>query len=164
MEDLVSWGSVFGFLCYFWVAILEDGFPGVLYGLPAYNTGYVGSIQGFPGGSNGEECTYNVGDLGSISGLGRSLGGGPGNPLYYSCLENPHGQRNMAGYSPWSCQQFNMTEQLSTAQDQFLGQEDSLEKEMAIHPSVLAWEISRTEEPGGLQFTGLQKSQTWLSN
>ena len=50
MEDLVSWGSVFGFLCYFWVAILEDGFPGVLYGLPAYNTGYVGSIQGFPGG------------------------------------------------------------------------------------------------------------------
>ena len=52
----------------------------------------------------------------------------------------------------------------STAQDQSLGQEDSLEKEMVIHSSVLAWEISRTEEPGGLQFTGLQKSQTWLSN
>ena len=116
MEDLVSWGSVFGFLCYFWVAILEDGFPGGLYSLPACNTGYIGSIQGFPDGSNGEEYTYNEGDLGSISGLGRSLGGGPGNPLHYSCLENPHGQRNMAGYSPWSCQQLDMTEQLSTAQ------------------------------------------------
>ena len=39
-----------------------------------------------------------------------------------------------------------------------------LEKEMATHSSILAWEIRWTEEPGGLQFTGLQKSQTWLSS
>ena len=85
---------VFGFRCYFWVAILEDGFPGGLYSLPVCNTGYIGSIQAFlGGGSNGKECACNVGDLGSISGLGRSLGGGHGNPLHYSCLENPHGQR-----------------------------------------------------------------------
>ena len=41
-----------------------------------------------------------------------------------------------------------------------LGLEDPLEKEMAAHSSVLVWEIPQTEEPGGLQFMGLQKSQT----
>ena len=40
------------------------------------------------------------------------------------------------------------------------GQEDSLEKEMAIHSSILAWEIPWTEGPGGLQSMGLQKSWT----
>ena len=38
-----------------------------------------------------------------------------------------------------------------------LGQEDPLEKEMATHSSILAWEIPRAEEPGGLQSMGLQK-------
>ena len=42
----------------------------------------------------------------------------------------------------------------------FLGQEDPLEEEMATHSSVLVWKIPRTEEPGGLQSLGLQKSQT----
>ena len=42
-----------------------------------------------------------MGDLGSIPGLGKSPGGGHGNPLQYSCLENPHGQKSLAGYSPW---------------------------------------------------------------
>ena len=40
-------------------------------------------------GSDGEECARSAGDLGSIPGLGRSPGGGHGNPLQYSCLENP---------------------------------------------------------------------------
>ena len=44
---------------------------------------------GFPGGLDGKESTRNVGDLGSITGLGRSPGGGHGKPLQYSCLENP---------------------------------------------------------------------------
>ena len=43
----------------------------------------------FPGGSDGKASVCNVGDLGSIPGLGRSLGEGNGNPLQYSCLENP---------------------------------------------------------------------------
>jgi len=64
----------------------------------------------FPGGSNGKESTYNAGDLGSIPGLGRSLGGWPGNPLQYSCLENPHGQRNLVGYSSWGYKESDMTE------------------------------------------------------
>ena len=45
--------------------------------------------MGFPGGSDGKDSTCNMGDLGSIVGLGRSPGGGHGNPLQYSCLENP---------------------------------------------------------------------------
>ena len=45
-------------------------------------------------------------------------------------------------------------------QGRSLGQEDALEKEMATHPSILAWEIPWTEEPAGLQSTGSQRSQT----
>ena len=45
--------------------------------------------EGFPGGSDGKESTYNAGDLGSIPGFGRSPGGGHDNPLQYSCLEDP---------------------------------------------------------------------------
>ena len=56
-------------------------------------------IVGFPGGSDGKESTCSAGNLGSIRGLGRSPGGGHGNPFQYSCLENPHGQRSLAAYS-----------------------------------------------------------------
>ena len=45
--------------------------------------------MGFPGGSEGEDSTYKVGDLGSIPGSGRPPGEGNGNPLQYCCLENP---------------------------------------------------------------------------
>ena len=58
----------------------------------------------------------NAGDMHSISGLGRSPGGGHGNPLQYSCLENPHGQRSLVGYSPCVHIESDTTEQLSTAQ------------------------------------------------
>ena len=49
-------------------------------------------------------------------------------------------------------------------QVRFLGQEDPLDKEMATHSSILAWEIPWTEEPGRLQSMGVTKSQTQLSN
>ena len=52
----------------------------------------------------------NVRDMGSIPRLGRSLGGGHGNPLQCSCLENPHGQRGLEGYSPWDHKELDMTE------------------------------------------------------
>ena len=52
----------------------------------------------------------NVRDSGSIPGLGRLPGGGHGNPLQYSCLENPHGQRSLGGYSLWGCKESDMTE------------------------------------------------------
>ena len=50
-------------------------------------------LNGFPGGSDGKESACNAGDLSSIPGLGRSPGGGNGNPLQYSCLENPKERR-----------------------------------------------------------------------
>ena len=66
-----------------------------------------------PGGSDGIESARKAGDPGSTPGLGRSPGEGNGNPLQYSCLENPHGQRSLAGYSPWRRKQSDMTEQLT---------------------------------------------------
>ena len=45
--------------------------------------------MGFPSDSDGKESTFNMGDQGFIPGLGRSPGEGNGNPLQYSCLENP---------------------------------------------------------------------------
>jgi len=44
--------------------------------------------------------TGDIRDMGLIPGSGRFPGGGHGNPLQYSCLENPHGQRSLVGYSP----------------------------------------------------------------
>ena len=69
--------------------------------------------MGFPGSSAGKESTCNSGNLGSIPGLGRSPGGEHGNPLQYSCLENPHGQRSLEGFSPWGCKESDTIEQLS---------------------------------------------------
>ena len=53
--------------------------------------------------------------MGAIPGLGRSPGGGNGNPLQYSSLENPHGQRSLVGYSPWGCKESDTIKRLSTA-------------------------------------------------
>ena len=61
-------------------------------------------------GSDGKEFTCNAGDLGSIPGLRRSPGKGNGNPLQYSCLKNTHGQRSLAGCSPWGCKESDATE------------------------------------------------------
>ena len=79
--------------------------------------------MGFPGGSDGKESTCNageMGDLASVPGLGRSPGEGNGYPPQYSCLENPHGHRSLAGYSPRGRKESDTTERLSTAQHRFL--------------------------------------------
>ena len=75
------------------------------------------SHLGFPGGSAAKESARNVGDLGSIPGLGRSPEEGKGYPPQYSGLENPHGQRSLAGHSPWHGKKSGMTERLSTANE-----------------------------------------------
>ena len=63
-----------------------------------------------------KESPYNARDLGLIPGLGRSPRGRHGNPLQYSCLENPHGQRSLAGYSLCGHKESDTTEQLSMLQ------------------------------------------------
>ena len=65
-------------------------------------------------GSVSKESTCSAGDLGLIPGSGRSPGGGHGNSLQYSCLENPNGQRTLADYSPWGHKESDTIEQLST--------------------------------------------------
>ena len=57
-------------------------------------------FKGLACGSDGKESACSAGGLDWIPGLGRSCGGGHGNMLQYSCLENPHGQRSLVGYSP----------------------------------------------------------------
>ena len=84
--------------------------------------------KGFPGGSDGNESACNAGDLGSFPGLGRSPGGGQGNPLQYSCLENPQGQRSLVGSSPWGHSESDTTEQVST--------EHIFEKFLMLHSAV----------------------------
>ena len=66
--------------------------------------------MGFPSGSDGKEFTGNAGDLGSIPRLGSSPGVQHGNPLQYSCLENPHGQRSLVGYTPRGRNELDTTE------------------------------------------------------
>ena len=68
------------------------------------------------GDSDSKESACNGGDLSSIPGLRRFFGGGHGNPLQFSCMGNPYGQRSFAGYSPQSCKESDTIEQLSTAQ------------------------------------------------
>ena len=64
--------------------------------------------------SDHKKSTCSVGDLGSIPVLGRSPAGGHSNPLQYSFLKNPHGQRSLVDYSPWYHKESDTTEQLNT--------------------------------------------------
>ena len=64
---------------------------------------------GFSGGSHGKESACSVEDLGLIPGLGRS-GEGNDYPLQHSCLQKFHGQRSLAGYSPWGHKELDPTE------------------------------------------------------
>ena len=74
-------------------------------------------FNSFPGPASGKEPTCQctrwkgcpVQSLGQEDPLQEEMA----NPLQYSCLENPHGQRSLVGYSPWDCKELDMTEQLS---------------------------------------------------
>ena len=70
---------------------------------------FVGKL---PCSSDGKESACNAEDPGSIPGSGRSAREGNGNPLQYSYRES-HGQRSLAGYSPWDHKELDMTEQLT---------------------------------------------------
>ena len=79
-------------------------------------------IMGLPRWLSDKESAASAGDTGnagSIPGLGRSHGGGNGNPLQDSCLENPQGHRSLAGYSPWSGKELDTTQRLNN--NRYLG-------------------------------------------
>ena len=98
----------------------------------------------FPGGSDGKASVYSAGDPGLIPGSGRSPGEGIGYPLQYS-------------WASLVTQLVKNPPAMGETWVQSLGREDPLEKEMATHSSILAWEIPWTEEPGGLQSMGSQR-------
>ena len=92
-------------------------------------------MSDFPGGSAGKESACNAGYPGLIPGSGRSPGEGIGYSLTFS----------------WASLVAQMVKNLPVMQDTqiwSLGQEDPLEKGMATHPSIFAWRIPWTKEPG----------------
>ena len=106
-------------------------------------------ILGFSDGSGGKESACNAGDLGSIPGLGRSPGEGNGNPLQYSCLENP-----MDREAWWATVQGVAKSRTRLSDLTFTFHFHALEKEIATHSSVLAWRIPGMGEPGELPSMG----------
>ena len=94
----------------------------------------------------------DVRDVGSIPGAGRSLGGGHSNPLQYPCLENPHGQRSLEGYSPQGHRESDTTERLILLL--------FLEEGLATHSSILAWRIPMDRGAGQATVHGVTESPT----
>ena len=77
----------------------------------SYHLSSLFEYLGFPGGSEVKASACNAGDLGSIPGSGKSPGEGNGNPLQYSCLENPmDGGAWWAYISPWGRKESDTTE------------------------------------------------------
>ena len=110
------------------------------------------------------------------------IGEGNGNPLQCSCLENPRDGGDLWASVYGVAQSQTQLKRLSSSSRAFslgspggsdgkesgcnagtqirsLGQEDPMEKEMATHPSIPAWKIPWTEEPGGLQSMGSQRAR-----
>ena len=108
--------------------------------------------------SRGSDSKESVGNVGLILGSGRSPGEGNGNPLQYSCLQNPMDRGAWwATYSPWGCKESDTTEWLTHFQETWV-------RSLARTPSsILAWRILPSEKPGGLYIVHrAAKSQTWL--
>ena len=74
-------------------------------------------IKSFPGGSDHKASVYNVGDLGSIPGSRRFSEEGNGNPLQYSCLENP---MDGGAWCPWGSKESDTTERLHSLLKSYL--------------------------------------------
>ena len=127
-----------------------------------------------PGGSEVKASASNARDPGSIPGSGRSPGEGNGNPLQYSCLENPmdgetqqvtvHGVTRVRydlatkpTRASLVAQTVNNLPAMRETRVRSPGQEEPLEGGMATHSSPLAWRTPWTEVPGGLQSMGSQR-------
>ena len=75
--------------------------------------------MGLPQWFSSKKSACSAGDAGLIPGSGRSPGEGNDNPIQYSCLENPLGQRSLAGYSPWGHKVLDTIEVTEQQQQQY---------------------------------------------
>ena len=132
----------------------------------------------FPDGSDGKQSACKAGDLGSIPGLGRRPGEGNGYPLQSS------GWENSMDRGAWQATTLDTSKSWTRLSDYALNRLSSKKNppanagdvgsvpELGRSPGegngnplrILVWEISWTEEPGGLQSTGSQKTQTQLGD
>ena len=132
----------------------------------------------FPDGSDGKQSACKDGDLGSIPGLGRRPGEGNGYPLQSS------GWENSMDRGAWQATTLDTSKSWTRLSDYALNRLSSKKNppanagdvgsvpELGRSPGegngnplrILVWEISWTEEPGGLQSTGSQKTQTQLGD
>ena len=87
-------------ICYLWILLMVWFFSECFWG--GYGFSYTCLLLSLPWWLSGKESACNAGDLGSVSGLKRSLGEENGNTLQYSCLEMPW-TKEPGGYSPWGC-------------------------------------------------------------
>ena len=133
----------------------------------------VRATQGLPGGSMGKESACgaaDAGDPGSIPRSGRSPRGGHGKPLQRSCLENPHGQRSLAGYSPWGHKEWDRTEVTEHAHKQshprregWLQRCVSQEGFEGLHTAiVMPWEKLDHRTAGGVGHPIRQALHLWI--
>ena len=130
---------------------------------------------GFPCDFGSKESPRNVGDLGSIPGLGRSPGDRKGYPFQYSVLGNSrdyivHGvTKSWTQLSDFHFKDFpvaQVVKNLPAMQEtrvQSLGQENPLEKGMANHSSILAWRNPMDKGDWWATVCGVTKSRTQLS-
>ena len=96
----------------------------------------------FPSRSDGKETACNAGDPGSIPGSGRSPGEGNGDPLQYSCLENPM-DRGAGDYSPWGHKESDTTEWLTLSLSLPLSHWGSPSLCLGIMLKLRQWSLSR---------------------
>ena len=96
-----------------------------------------------------KKSACNAGDPGSTPGLGRSPREGNGNPFQHSCLDN-----SMDRAAWWATVHGVAKSRAQLSNITFTFHFHALEKEMATHPSILAWRIPGTEKPGGLPSLG----------
>ena len=92
-------------------------------------------LPGFPSGSDGKESACNAGDPGLSPGSERSPGEGNGYPVQHFCLEIPHGQRSLVGYSPWGSKESDTTEWLTLSR--FIPKSPKCVTGQGLGPSML---------------------------
>ena len=115
----------------------------------------------FPGSSDSKEYTYNAGDLSSIPGLARSPGGGHGNPLYYSWLENSMDRGAWWAYSPWGRKESAMTEWLSTV---YTAEEGTLKPGALSTKHIGFLKGRKGGREGGRERKGKKSKSPWHSH